>query len=241
MTYRSQPQSFFALGLVAVISAVASGCAVQRDYVYRPSTAAVAEVTGFEAGVYPVPPERPQGEVRVLSFGVTYLKDASGATSFPALHARLMVANNGDETPWTLNTAEVTLEIAGEGSAAPMYANTDQGGTPQITVDRGQQRVVDLYFPVPGTVADADHLPAFDVKWQVQTGSRLVAERTPFQRFELQPRPAPSPNVVVVAGWGPIWWLRPHHPRAHVFVHAPIMVVPGPHRVVVVKRPGRYR
>jgi hypothetical protein len=215
---------------------LASACAVTRDYVYRPSAPALADVDGYPAAVYQVPPERPEAEVRVVSYGISYLQTAPGPTSLPVLQVRLVLANNGDTVGLTFDTTQALVEIAGEGSAAPMYANSDDGGLPTIGVAQRQHKVVDLYFPLPATAASADRLPAFDLHWQVQTGTRLVSERTPFRRLELEPRPRPAPEVFVVAGWGPIWWYRPHYPHGRVFVHAPAMVVPPRHHRVVIVR-----
>jgi hypothetical protein len=224
--------------LAAVSIALASGCAVTRDYTYRPSAASVAEISGQAAAIYALPPERPEGEVRVVSFGIHDLQAAPGGGTFPALHVRLLVTNNGDAVPWALDTSQVLLDVPGEGTVGAMYANTDQGGMPHLAIARGERRTVDFYFPVPGHVASEERLPAFDLRWQVQTGARIVAERTPFQRFELREPVDPYPQVVV-AGWGPFWWFHPHYPRAHVFVHPPIVVIPGhapPHRVKVIAR-----
>ena len=35
----------------------------------------------------------------------------------------MIVSNDGDDQPWTLDTRQQLAEIAGEGKAAPMYAN----------------------------------------------------------------------------------------------------------------------
>ena len=129
-------------------------------------------------------------------------------------------------------------KLVGEGRAPAMYANTDQGSVPVVTVARGERRTVDLYFPLPGPVRGPESLAAFDLKWQIQTGARLVAERTPFSRLEIRETVAPHPHAAVFIGWGPFWWLHPHH--SHFYVHAPIVVVQRPHRrVVIVRQPRR--
>lgn len=223
--------------LLILATIAAAGCA-GREYLYRPSTASVAYSAGYPSAVYPLPPERPEGEVRVLSFGVTHLEPGDKAPSVPALHTRLLIANNGDAQGWTLDTREVFLEIAGAGASSAIYANSDRGGMPLVTVARGEQRTVDLYFPLPPMAPSADRLPAFDLRWTVQTTARAVAMRTPFQRTEVAPPPDPYGPGVLVAGWGPHWWFHPHYPRAHWYVHAPMVIaVRPPRRVVVNRRP----
>jgi hypothetical protein len=163
------------------------------------------------------------------------MEPAPGAAKVLTLHARFILTNNGDATPFVLDTREVTIDVPGEGRAGAMYANTDVGAMPTVQVARGEQRTVDFYFPVPGPVQSPEALAAFDLRWQVQTGSRVVAERTPFQRIELAP-PQAEPRVAVVAGWGPFWWFAPPHHGAHVFLHSPLVVVPVHPRAVVVRR-----
>jgi hypothetical protein len=230
----------FRVGLVATtVLGLAPACAVTRDFIYRPSAPAIADVEGLPAAVYPVPPERPEAEVRVASVGVSYLQTAPGPTSLPTLQVRMVIANNGDAAGLTLDTTQVLVDIPGEGTAAPMYANSAEGAMPVVTVARGERKVVDLYFPLPATTASADRLAAFDLEWQVQTGARRVAERTPFQRLELESRRGPPPPVVFVAGWGPFWWYHPHYPHRHPFIHAPLMVVPPARHRVILVRPAR--
>jgi hypothetical protein len=212
-----------------VLSATLLGaCAAPRAYTFRPSFPSVADTHGHAAAVYSLPPERPEGEVRVLSSGIIDMQSAPGAGTFPVLHLRLLIANNGDQTAWTLDTRQVFVDIPGEGGAGVLYANADGGSMPLVAVGRGERRTVDLYFPVPGPVAHAGRLPAFDLRWQVQTGARMVAERTPFLRMEVDPPPPAHVHAALAVGWWPIWWVHPHYPRAHVFVHAPIVVVPRP-------------
>jgi hypothetical protein len=212
--------------------AVLGACAPGRPYIYQPSSVSLADVQGQPAAVYAVPPERPEGEVRLYSQGLVEIEPTPGAPKTLALHARFIVANNGDATPFMLDTREVTVEIPGEGSAAALYANSDVGAMPTVAVARGERRVVDFYFPVPGPVTGADRLGQFDLRWQIQTSTRLVAERTPFQRLELQPSQPEPPMVFVTAA--PFWWFHPHYHGGHFFVHRPLVVVPvAPHRVVV--------
>jgi hypothetical protein len=176
----------------------------------------------------------------VVTFGMQDLTPTAGGGLMPALHVRLVVANNGDASPWTIDTRQVLIDIAGEGSSPAVYVNSDVGTLPEITIARGERRTIDFFFPLPGSMQAEAAIPRFDVKWQVVTGARPIAGRTPFDRFELQ---APPPAVVAFR-WGPHWWFDPFYPRAGVFIHpGPFIVIPRhPHHVYVTPRGRRvYR
>lgn len=205
--------------LVACVFAAAmtSACASQREYIYRPSTAQIADMGGYPTAVYAVPPEKPVGETRVMSSGVVVLKGPQGGPQ-PTLHVRIMVANNSGERPLVLDTRSQFIEIGGVEQRAN-YAQVDSGPMPQVQVPRGQRRVVDFYFPAPLNARSSDHVPSFDVKWQLRTAERDVADRTPFARQETRYAPDPDVQMTFVAGWGwwynpfwgPWWWNRPSY------------------------------
>lgn len=221
---------------VSVLS-ILGGCA--HEYDYRPAERDLVPVQGVAGARYPIPPERPEGELRVASFGMQELSPSTGGPALPALHLRMIVANNGDTTPWTVDTRQTLIEIAGEGSSPAVYLNADVGGLPVLTIARGEQRVIDFFFPLPGGMQSTGAVLRFDVKWQINTGARPIAGRTSFDRFE---PPNRETRVALAVGWGPFWWYDPFYPRVGVFVHpGPFFVVPRhPHRVYVVPR-GRRR
>jgi len=225
----------------AGLFAIAGLAACAHHYDYHPAERDLVPFQGRAAARYAVPPERPEGEVRVVTFGMHDLTPAAGGSRMPALHVRLVVANNGDATPWTIDTRQVVIDIAGEGSSPAVYVNSDVGTLPTIAIARGEQRTIDFFFPLPGSMQGEAAIPRFDVKWQVVTGARPFAGRTPFDRFELQ---APPPPVAVAFRWGPHWWFDPFYPRVGVFIHpAPFIVIPRrPHHVHVTPRGRRvYR
>jgi hypothetical protein len=230
--------SLIALGALVALPTV-GGCA--HDYYYQPAEQDLVSVQGIPGARYPVPPERPDGEVRVATFGMQDLRPAAGGAPMPAIHVRLVVTNNGDASPWTLDTRQIFIDIAGEGSSPPVYVNSEVGSLPVVTVARGERRVIDAFFPVPGSMQSEDAVPRFDVKWQVGTGTRPIAGRTPFERFN-SPAPPPGPRVAVA--WAPFWWFDPLYPRVGVFIHpGPFIVIPRhPHHVYVTPRGRRvYR
>jgi hypothetical protein len=213
------------------------GCA---EYAYLPVENATAELNGQTAAVYAVPPEAPQGDVRIASFGVVPLQMTAGE-KVKALHVRMLLANRGDAL-WTLDTREQLCAIAGEGQSRPIFANTDAGEPPLVNVPPKSQRALDLFYPLPYGMQDASLVPGFALSWQLSLAGRAITKLTAFERMTVEPRTA----VYVVAydrpgWWGPYWWYDPvyvdltyRHP--YYYGRGPIVVAPryvgpprGPH------------
>ena len=225
-----------ALSLWVFAATFAFSCGAALDQVYAPEQA-TAWLDGYPAVVRPLPPERPQGELRLASFGVTELAPAD-QPAVVALHVRFVVANEGDAIAWTLDTREQQIVLAGEGQSAALFVNTDRDELPVVAIGPREQRTLDFYFPLPPQVRSDDALPGFEILWQIGTADRTVAGRMAFHRVEVEPRPATE--VILVTGWGPFWW---HDPLLPVrFVHPPVIVVRPPViRVHIRRPPSRHR
>jgi hypothetical protein len=183
--------------------------ACEQSYVYAPATNTGAEVAGRPASDVSIPPEAPRGDVRVASFGISELeaKDAPNAPRVPALHLRTIVANNSDK-PWTVDTREQRVSLDSRGDSRPAYATADAGTPPPlIVVPPGGKRTVDLFFPLPPDLGKADQLPAFDAVWSVQTDTRVVTQRIPFERLALEP----ARSDVYWDAWGVPYWYDPYY------------------------------
>ncbi|HEY3353584.1 MAG TPA: hypothetical protein VGQ83_10065 [Polyangia bacterium] len=162
--------------LVLAFSLLLAGTAAAQQ---SPSPAAGAQDTA--PGVdYPVPPSAPRGGVRVMSYGVTDVRPDRGGTSTRALQVRLLVSNEADDTPWTLDTRQVLAAVAGQGQSRAAFVNTDGGTPPVLRIARGKHVTVDLYYPLPDAVANAGSAPGFQLAWQVRTSAGVFAENTPF-------------------------------------------------------------
>lgn len=225
-----------------VVLAGALGCG--SGYVYTPESAN-ATVAGMPASRTEIPQEKPEGAIEVTSYGVTQLH--RDQATIPALHIRAIVTNDGDDTPWTLDTTQQLVEIPGEGQSRAMYVNGDVGTLPNVMIARHERRVLDFYFPLPDTIKSDSHLPRFDLLWQVKTSARTVASRTSFERVDTEPEVAYEPAMAwpLWAGYGPYWWYDPFYPRM-VFLHVHPRVITGPGRIVVGRfgghfHPGRHR
>ena len=142
------------------------------------------------AARYGIPPERPVGSVLVASSGLARVGfDHGGEQRMLAI--RLVVSNNSDDVAWTMDTREQRAIVLGAGETRPVYANADAGLSPLLQIPRGKKTTVDLFYPLPAEQQEAKRVPQFDFIWQVQTGERLVAERTPFERQEIETEPYP--------------------------------------------------
>jgi hypothetical protein len=176
---QSGPTKFLFLAIAALML---GGCAENR-YLFRPSQQATAQVSGLPAARYAIPAERPQGEVLVVSTGVTEIKPDNAPQR--ALFARVIVSNNSDETPWRLDTRKQAA-VVGNTRIPPTYVNTFGQSIPVIEISKGEKRTIDFYFPVPpGTESNGD-LPQFDLAWNIETGTREIAERTSFDRYRVE-------------------------------------------------------
>src|SRR5882672_350382 len=156
-----------------VTAASLAACATANDYRYTPEQATIA-IDGEPATKIAIPRERPEGHVALASFGQTEIR--AGQRRVPTLHVRLEVANDGDSTPWTVDSRQQILDAGGR-RLTPAFASSDANQLPAITIGPREKRIVDLYYSVPDP-----KLEHFDLLWQVQTAARMVSDRTAFVR-----------------------------------------------------------
>ncbi|EYF08142.1 Hypothetical protein CAP_5902 [Chondromyces apiculatus DSM 436] len=194
---------------VSALALLIAGCS--PSYVYLPTEQLTAVVGGQPAARYAIPPEAPTGDVRVHSYGVVEL-DVAGEDGdedeISALHVELWVSHDAGTRPWTLDTSAVRVELRREDGARPTALAAGSTHLPVVEIPTGEQRFVEMMFPLPEDVEDADALPAFDVLWQVKTETRVIAERTPFERIRVQTPPA-GPAWSYSYGYGHGWWYDP--------------------------------
>jgi len=158
------------LGTLVVALALA-GC---NQYEYRPEENATAQINGKIAAAYPIPPERPEGTVRVAGWGIDRKQQL--------LHLRMVVENNSTGDAWTIDPNQLRIELSGQ-AVPPVKIAGGEPSLPSVQVPAGAKRTLDLWFPLPPEMARASKLPSFDFLWRVQAGGRTVAERTPFERM----------------------------------------------------------
>lgn len=172
------------LSLASLLLAI--GCA--SEYAYFPTTNATATIQGLVAAEYPIPPDAPQGDVRIASYGIAEVSPARNPhQTLRALHLRVVVANDS-ATPWTFDVREQGLDVAGRGLLAPAFSSASAGGQPPlVTIDPKGKRVVDLFFVLPPDLQRASAIPEFDALWRVSTASGPIAQRTPFERLLVEP------------------------------------------------------
>jgi hypothetical protein len=230
---------FSVLLLTAIV-----GCAA-TDYVYSPESANTMMSNSIPASRTQIPPEQPKGSVEVASFGVTAL--SVNQEKVPAVHVRMVVSNDGDPATWRVDATQQLIELPGQGQSAPLYVNSDvQPVDKTVPVGMREKRTIDLYYPLPATVNTEGELPEFDMLWNVDTGTRPIAQRTSFDRLEPQyydywdyPYGTSWP---MWAGYGPYWWYDPFPYYGVSYVNPRPIVHGGGHgsTVHVGQFQGRY-
>ncbi|HEY4186594.1 MAG TPA: hypothetical protein VGP07_16070 [Polyangia bacterium] len=187
----------------AGIPLLAAGCGTQR-YGFRPATIASSSELGFPASHYVVPPEAPKGEAFVTSFGTREIEQGAGGAQL--IHVRLAVANQASDKPWSIDPGKLLLNTGKGAPQRPDFMEIDgrQNGSTEIA--RGERKVLDLYFRMPGGAPDARAVPSFDLAWQVDIGDRVFTEHTPFMREPYQDYENASQSAVAV-GVAPPWWI----------------------------------
>jgi hypothetical protein len=161
------------------------------DYVYRPAENATATITGRAAADYQVPPNTPEGDVRLAYFGTSKIA-VSEARRQKAVRVRMIVTDNG-QTPWTMDTRQQALAFPNGLQLAPTHVITDegQGGLPSVIIPARGERVIDLYYRLPANMQSASQVPAFTLVWHVDTPEQQVTERTRFARMRVDPAAIP--------------------------------------------------
>jgi len=195
------------------LGAGSTGCAADRFY-YQPAEQANAISGGHPAAQYTIPPGRLGGDVRVTSFGVTKLEPTGSDDRVKVLHVRLDLANENGQQAWELDTRQVQVQFEGSRrSSAPAFANPGDAGLPVVVVPPGESRTVDLYYPLPAEIKGERQIPRFEVVWSVRTDEGLVAERTPFERREIEPATPPSYYYGFGVSPYPYGWYDPWYHR----------------------------
>lgn len=178
--------------VVMIAVAALFGCGPDT-YTYAPVRTTSGDIAIEDAAVRAIPPDRPRGEVRVAALGVVALRpEAIADSTLRAFHVEIVVSNRSDE-PWTLDGAEQRLAV-GAGRELVEAITERVGRPPQIEVPAHTTRTIDLYFPLPAEVESARDLPAFAVVWTVRAGSRVVTERSAFQRLRAASPPRGTPD-----------------------------------------------
>jgi hypothetical protein len=230
------------LGAVAVaVVATVSGCAAHQ-YVYRPEENATARIAGRPAAYYSIPPQAPRGDVRIATLGIAQLEARGDEHDrIHAMHVRMIVDNNTSPGAWQVDTRQQLGMIDGYGQSRPAFATSNAGRPPIATIPVRGTASIDLYYPLPANMQKASKIAQFDVLWTVQTAEGPVAERTSFERIELEPPPMPADYYAGGwwGGWGPGWYdpFWPDYGFAGAVVlppayyAQPIVTAPPAHRI----------
>jgi hypothetical protein len=169
------------LGLFVTATLAACGSTMSPETVVEPSQPLPSRAPMFPVSRYVIPEDKPEGKIRITSFGVVPLEPTGGGKASNALHVRIVLANEEGLKPWKVDTRELRLSLPGEGESRPAFVNTDAGTPPIILVPPGAERTLDLFYPLPAEVKDDEEVDEFTIRWAVTTGSGLIVRRTPFE------------------------------------------------------------
>jgi hypothetical protein len=199
--------------------------------VFALASAAIAFVPSPR--VEPLAPGALRGDIDIVSYGVA-LVAADNGPALPVLHVRGTFVNRAD-TQWTVELADMAVSYGDAYPAMnPVLVNTDATTLPIAVINRGERRVIDVYFPTPPRITDSETLSMFALTYRVNTPDRRYQAHAMFGPSKRWPRPeerAPEP------GWARRWWANPSYSWA-TYRKAPGRLVPKPpHKVEIVRVP----
>jgi hypothetical protein len=176
--------------LFLAISALgAIGCGTTTTLAYVPATNATSAIYDHAASGYAIPPQAPQGEIRVASYGIEQLTPGEAPDQHVgSLHVRLQVLNNSPKQ-WVLDTREQQLTIEGRATSTPAFASASpdpDSVPPVVAIAPHGSRLIDVFYPLPPDMQSAEKIPAFQFTSKVYTDQGPIAEVTPFQRVEVE-------------------------------------------------------
>ena len=221
--------------LVAMgVAAVAGGCTAHHFIYSRADRVGTAPVA-YAKDRQPIPSEAPTGAVVTSSGGIVDVSSDKRAETARLLHVRMVVSNERDDAPWTIDARAQLARIPGQKESHPVFLGSDDDGAPMFAVTRGQTRTLDLYYAIPEAMKTELTLPGFEFAWQVKTATRLATGTTPFVRFLLDPDVADAYVLPLSAPlqWGGHWWYDPADPTL-AMIHPTILWYRNPARRVYV-------
>jgi hypothetical protein len=233
---------------IARFGVAARGTPDAPDPIVRPVGLAITTSVGLVAGAgfvqAPSHPTRwidhyratvvevPRGTVELASFGTVELSPDAGAP-ISAMHVRMIVSNNADDRPWTLDASQSRLEIAGARVAAT-FANSNLNTLPYAIVARGERAVIDCYFALPANTREPTELT---IAWALRTPDSTSPQRT---RLTVDDIPALRAASALPAGWGRRWWFDRDYPWPSFVRDSGILAHRPPAEVAVSRPPVRY-
>jgi len=163
------------------------GACVSRRYLYLPASMVSEHVEGVTKGkaFYNIPPKTPTGTLRLASEGIIKLKNIDTAIVFPALNIKMIFSNEKNETAWIINPHEQLVIFPNTRGKAPIFFHSTYPSGTQLTVSKGEMKVLDLYYTLPDDEQSAQEIPNFDFRWQVNVDKTTVQETTAFDRISI--------------------------------------------------------
>lgn len=204
---RTPAPGFDRLIAVFALSFTLAGCATKNYRYVVASPASSSQNTPRTEAFYAEPPEANEGSVRVRSLGLVDLRPKGEETRIPALHVRTTLMKAAGTGSWLFNIEEQTLTFPDRAPMPPLYANSDAPGLPNLQIQTGETRSVDLYFPLPDKKKSESDVTNFEFRWTVHSDNRILSETTAFERAPTRESyPAVYPYEPYPIGFGSMWW-----------------------------------
>jgi hypothetical protein len=184
-------------GLLSIAAMACVGCAPWID-VYRPSEELTAVAGDVPAARYPITGEARRGEALIAATGIVQPRLASGQHA-AYLAVRIVVDNDDDDAPWTLDLRQQRVTFPALGTLAPAYVDSDGRDLPLLVVAPGRKRTVDLYYALPPPLTKPREVPTFTLDWRVQTPAALICARTEFALVRVKPEEVHYPRYMYSA------------------------------------------
>jgi hypothetical protein len=173
-----------AMGIAACVTLLGMSACAKTPYTYRPTENAAGELAGRSAAVYPLPADAPEGELRVATLGLAHVRSNTGRPiSYDAIHVRMSVTNHSTRT-WVVDTSKQVVSLGRWGLLIPSNASGSADGVTRLTIAPGATGQIELFYamPEPVTPWGTQLVPHVGLSWRVDTGNRLVAGATQFDR-----------------------------------------------------------
>jgi hypothetical protein len=167
--------------LLAPLLLLLSACA--HDYHYTP------EVEGdgatFDQGTvrYAIPAQKPEFEVRLLSFGWVTLPAEAKAGSNPSIQVRAFVTEISPKAKLSdfalFDPKLQTVSYSpGQPELRPLFVRAKASKNDDPKRPGSKTRAFDLFFPVPSGAKSANSIQSFEFHWAMKTGAGILSKQT---------------------------------------------------------------
>ncbi len=149
------------------------------------------------------------GDVRIANLGIVRIRVVGPPISaaLRGLHVRMVVANRSAH-PWTVDVRQQRAVLPGYASSHAAYASARDASPPFVEIPAGDARSLDLIFPLPAPMQQAERVPVFGLVWVIVTGDHEVSAQTTATVVGLVPHRYGIAADVLARG---AYWYNPYY------------------------------